>query len=316
MDRLSAAPYALLVMYAWDMCDINPRLIPPQVDPRIAEAGWTVVGFISGSDDIIVSGLGLRSSMLGASDDQRSRVCYGYVAQRNVQGQDHYVVAIRGTDGAQEWGDDFDFLMVDHPNPKAGRVDQGFWDIYQTLQFHGMDAQPPLALAAAVSQLTKASPALVLGHSLGSALATYLTLDLNLSGCHSSACLFASPRTGNLTFVNFFETQVSNYDLFNYARDVVPSVPKCDVLHFSDYYPLVQAKTIPANCSSLQVHDNPLCNHHLICYTALLDPLAYGQAMAAPDCTADDRKCAACVLPTAAATGISGQESLRNTQTP
>jgi len=296
MDRLTAAPYALLVMYAWDMCDINPRQIPPQVDPRIAEAGWNVVGFISGSDDIIVSGLGLRSAMLGASDDQRSRVCYGYVAQRNVGGQDQFVVAIRGTDGAQEWGDDLDFLMINHPNSKAGLVDQGFWDIYKTLQFQGMDGQPPVTLAAGISQLTAANPAMVLGHSLGSALATYLTLDLNLSGCHSSACLFASPRTGNKTFVDFFETQVSNYDLFNYARDVVPTVPKCDVLHFSDYYPLLQAKTIPANCSIFGIRDNPLCNHHLICYTALLDPSAYQQAMNDPDRTSDDIKCAQCVL--------------------
>lgn len=297
MDRLSAAPYALLVMYAWDLCDINPRQIPPPIDPRINETGWNVLGFISGSDDILISGLGLRSTMLGASDDQRSRVCYGYVAQRNVQGQDQYVVAIRGTDGAQEWGDDLDFLMMNHPNPKAGLVDQGFWDIYRTMQFHGADGASPVPLALGISQLTAANPPMVLGHSLGSTLATYLTLDLNLQGCKASACLFASPKTGNKTFVDFFETQVGNYDLFNYARDVVPTVPKSDILHFSAYYALLQAKTIPAGASSLRIKDNPLCNHHLICYTALLDPLAYKQAMADPGCTADDRQCAQCIVP-------------------
>lgn len=297
MDRMTAAPYALLVMYAWDMCDINPRQIPPQIDPRIKATGWNVVGFISGSDDIWVSGLGLRSTMIGASDDQRSQVCYGYVAQRTVEGQDQCVVAIRGTDGAQEWGDDLDFLMMNHPNPKAGLVDQGFWEIYSTMQFHGLDGAPPVPLALGIRQLTAANPPMVLGHSLGSALATYLTLDLNLQGCKASACLFASPKTGNKTFVEFFETQVSNYDLFNYARDVVPTVPKCDVLHFSVYYALQQAKTIPADCSSFAVQDNPLCNHHLICYTALLDPSAYKQAMADPACTPDDRHCALCVLP-------------------
>lgn len=297
MDRMTAAPYALLVMYAWDMCDINPRQIPPQIDPRIKETGWDVVGFISGSDDIWVSGLRLRSTMIGASDDQRSQVCYGYVAQRTVEGQDQCVVAIRGTDGAQEWGDDLDFLMMSHPNPKAGLVDQGFWDIYRTMQFHGADGASPVPLALGISQLTAANPPMVLGHSLGSALATYLTLDLNLQGCKASACLFASPKTGNKTFVDFFETQVGNYDLFNYARDVVPTVPKSDILHFSAYYALLQAKTIPAGASSLGIKDNPLCNHHLICYTALLDPLAYKQAMADPGCTADDRQCAQCVVP-------------------
>lgn len=234
--------------------------------------------------------------MLCASDDLQNRVCYGYVAQRQILGQEQFVVVIRGTDGAQEWGDDLDFLMMDHPNSNAGLVDQGFWKIYQTMQFHSIDGQPPVPIVAGISQLTAASPAMVLGHSLGAALGTYLTLDLNLQSCYSSACLFASPKTGNQTFVDFFEAKVTNYDVFNYERDIVPSVPKCDVLHLSDYYTLKQAKTIPASLASLEIRDNPLCNHHLICYTALLDSSAYKQAMENPDCTIDDRKCAQCVL--------------------
>jgi triacylglycerol lipase len=292
MDRIAAAPYALLVMYAWDMCDINPPLIPPLDDARIAEDGWTVVGYISGSDDIVVVGSGLRSSMLGASNGQNHRVCYGYVAARNGQ----FVVVIRGTDGAEEWADDLDFLMIDHPTAGAGLVDRGFWEIYDTMQFHGLAGQPAVRLAAGIIGLTGQGPAMVLGHSLGSALATYLTLELNLADRAASACLFASPRTGNKTFVDFFETKVANYDLFNYERDVVPMVPRRDVLHFSEYYPLKQAKTIPANASVLGVRDNPQCNHHLICYTALLDPSAWQHAMVDPYCTLDDRKCAQCVF--------------------
>lgn len=60
---------------------------------------------------------------------------------------------------------------------------------------------------------------------------------------------------------------------------------------------LLQAKTIPASASSLPIQNNPECNHHLICYTALLDPVAYKQAMADAGCTADDRRCAQCVGP-------------------
>ncbi|MGV8921634.1 MAG: lipase family protein [Pseudomonas sp.] len=292
MDRLTAAPYALLVMYAWDMCDINPRQIPPRLDPRIAEAGWTIVGFISGSDDIVVSGLRLRSAMLSASTDERNRVCYGYVAQREGE----CVAVIRGTDGAQEWGDDLVFLMTDHPHAGAGLVDQGFWDIYRTLQFHGLAGEAPVPITAGIVKATGDSPLMVLGHSLGSSLATYLTLDLNLAKCHASACLFASPRTGNQTFVDFFEATVSNYDVFNYERDLVPTVPKSDVLHLSRYYPLKQAKTIPVDPSGPRISNNPLCNHHLICYTALLDSNLYEQAIADPHCTVDDHQCAACVL--------------------
>ncbi|MDE0855037.1 MAG: lipase family protein [Nevskia sp.] len=292
MDRLAAAKNALLIMYAWDMCAANLRNLAP--DPaRVSAAGWTVAGFISGSDDILRSGLGLRTAMLGGSSDPQDRVCYGYAARRNNQ----YVAVIRGTDGAEEWGDDCDFLMTAHPD--AGLVDQGFWSIYDTMKFRDL-AGNESRLADGIKAAAGAAPVMVLGHSLGAALATYLTLELNLEQCPASACLFASPRTGNQTFVDFFESKVANYDLFNYERDVVPTVPFNDVLHFSNYHPLAQAKTIPAAGASAAIQDNPGCNHHLICYTALLDPDAYKSALSDPACTGDDHSCAQCVLSTSA----------------
>ena len=44
------ARYALLIMYAWDMCDLNQDPASNVLDPRIAADGWTVVGIISGKD--------------------------------------------------------------------------------------------------------------------------------------------------------------------------------------------------------------------------------------------------------------------------
>ena len=293
MDRVSAAGNALLIMYAWDMCDASLHDIPPkQLDPRMARSGWNIVGFLSGSDDIIRSGAGIRSSVLGASDDAANRVCYGYVAEQNGQ----VVAVIRGTDGAEEWCDDLDFLMMAHPNPAGGLVDQGFWSIYRTMWFHPVAGGSNPGIAEGITAAAAGKPVRVLGHSLGAALGTYLALDLKLAGCAASACLFASPRTGNGTFVSFFDRTVNNYDLFNYARDIVPTVPQFDVLHLSNYADLPQAKTIPPDASVVQITNEIRCNHHLICYTALLDMPTYRQAMADPACTDDDRNCAKCVL--------------------
>lgn len=288
MDRNTAANYAPLIMYAWDMCDAHLHNIPPAVDPRITQKGWMVVGFLSAGDDIYTAGDSIRTTILGAGD----RVCYGYVATRN----DEMVVVIRGTDGAQEWGDDLVFLMQKHSNPAVpGLVDKGFFSIYSTMQFHPVGSNSGLPVVQGLKEVVGNNQIRVLGHSLGAAIATYLTLDLNLVDCAASACLFASPRTGNQDFVTFFESTVNNYDLFNYERDIVPTIPKWDVLHFSFYRDLIQAKTIPTDGSTTTITDNPLCNHHLICYTALLDSVVYRNEMANINLTDDDCNCAKCI---------------------
>ena len=290
MDRYTAATYAPLIMYAWDMCDKSLHQIPPEVDPRIAAKGWGIVGFLSAGDDIVKAGTSIRSTLMGTGD----RVSYGYVATRN----DEMVVVIRGTDGAEEWADDLDFLMQRHTTSGVpGLVDQGFFGIYATMQFHPLNKPDPgQPVVQAIKGVAGANQVRVLGHSLGAAIATYLTLDLNLAGSPASACLFASPQTGDQDFVDYFEDKVSNYDLFNYERDLVPQVPKFDLLHLSTYEPLHQAKTIPVSGTAATVNDDPKCNHHLICYTALLDPAAYLAEMGNPGLVQDDRDCAKCVL--------------------
>jgi triacylglycerol lipase len=66
----------------------------------------------------------------------------------------------------------------------------------------------------------------VCGHSLGSAIATYLSFDVaKLLGARASACLFASPRTGGQIWTAAYAAQVSTYRLVNYVLDVVPYVP-------------------------------------------------------------------------------------------
>ncbi len=299
MDRISAAQNALLVMYGFDMCAGTPSNLAPVPDLRIAAAGFNVlVGYLSASDAILVTGAGLRSRMFGSSDALANRVCYGYVARRDPG---EYIAVIRGTHGLLEWADDLDFLMTEHPNPNAGLVDKGFWSIYKTMLFHPLNGGGPLSASQGLHNLNLPTDAsfMVLGHSLGSALATYLTLDLALLGMAAKGCFFASPRTGNQRFVDFFEGMNINYDLWNYVQDKVPTVPIRDLLHFSDYKPLRQEKTIPVDGGlGVSIDATLPCFHHLMCYTALLDPAAYKVALAAAMAlqVQDDLNCAKCVL--------------------
>lgn len=134
LSNQQAARYAALVMYAWDMCDADLHNMTPAPDPRIALDGWNIVGFITGSDDIVKSGDGVRTQMLKASTDENDRVCYGYLAQDQKNGSGMYAAVIRGTDGAEEWFDDFDFFPRQSKAPLQGEVESGFYDIFDSLR--------------------------------------------------------------------------------------------------------------------------------------------------------------------------------------
>jgi triacylglycerol lipase len=300
MDRVSAAENALLIMYAFDMCEANPSNLAPAPDPRIGFAGFNVVGHLYASDAILRTGLSLRRRMFGSSTDAKNQVCYGYVAS-HANGE--FVAVIRGTHGLLEWADDIDFLMMHPPGRPSVLVDQGFWEIYETLTYQPLaPGAPPVKAAQGLANIAPAGNLTVLGHSLGAALATYLTLDL--AGSQANGCFFASPRTGNKKYVDLFEQQNINYDLWNYALDKVPTVPIADPVHLSNYAPLAQEKTIPADGGlNVSIENTLPCFHHLICYTALLDPPTYKAAMIVANQlqVQDDISCAKCVLSTGTA---------------
>ena len=119
-----------------------------------------------------------------------------------------------------------------------------------------------VALAGAVGPVT------AVGHSLGSALATYLTLDLARAGLGTrvSACLFASPHPGDQAFVTLFDETIADYRLFNYILDIVPRVPPG-----LGYAALPRRTVIRPSTAEAAIRFDIGCNHHVICYCAMLD---------------------------------------------
>lgn len=134
-----------------------------------------------------------------------------------------------------------------------GHVNVGMYDIYESMRFHFLTGtRLSSGGIVAVRDLAKDKNTIILGHGLGAALATYLTLDLNLADIEASACLFGTPRPGSQAFVDFFETHVRNYDVFNYARDPIPWIALQDMVHLTHYSSLRQTKTIPVDAEDLR----------------------------------------------------------------
>ena len=253
LSDAQAAELALLVLYAEDQYLCDRANLAPTPDPRLAP-NWKVLGYL-----VAVDALFRRGQTLAFGDS----TCYGYLA-RNTAGV--YVAAIRGTEGALEWIEDADFLPVAHP--VEGTVEQGFYGIYRSMTYRPIDGTAALAaqgIAAAVGD----AELLVMGHSLGATLATYLTFDLAdpvRLGARAQGCYFASPRPGDAAFVKAFDQRVASYQLYNYELDVVPRVPVGP-----DYTDLPRVNWIGINAAKARISFNLACHHHLTSYCAMLN---------------------------------------------
>jgi triacylglycerol lipase len=280
-----AVTYGLLVMQAMDIYRAAPGSLTPPA-PGLS-AGWTIVAYITGDDAL------LRKGPLQSTG---RTVCYGFLAQ-DAAGD--LVAAVRGTDGFVEWVEDGEFLPIPYApqtalpaGQPATSVELGFWTLYASTQLISREGKPLGALAPAIVKAAGANATvMVVGHSLGSALATHLTLDLARGGLGArvSACLFASPHTGNDAFVSLFDQAVADYRLFNYILDVVPRVPLGP-----DYAPLPKRTVLRPETAEANIRFNLGCNHHVICYCAMLD--YEGTQSATTPVPAEEKGSAACIL--------------------
>ena len=202
-----------------------PGSITPGDGARVAAAGWDIVGHLIARNSILPD-----MSSLGPNDPKALQlgalVFYGYLA-RNHADPTRYAAAIRGTNGFAEWVIDADFFLRDAPSSPGAKVEQGFWSVYDSMTLVGLDgAQIGAKAADGIASVVGQATVTICGHSLGSAVATYLSFDVaKLMGARASACLFASPRTGDLAWTTAYAATVATCRLMNYILDVVPYVP-------------------------------------------------------------------------------------------
>jgi len=266
-----AAAWGLLiadVMDAYRAGDPHALLRQPLPGSSLAN-DWVIQGYLVANDTV-----GLL--------DPQDWSFYGVLAQR--KGAQDYAVILRGTADLQEWLDNVKALPVDYPAPNAGRVEDGFFNIYQSMRYlaasqstalTGKPDDTPTA-AAGIKQAINGNPVMVTGHSLGAALATYLALDL-AGGADGQGpnrttelglCLFASPRPGNAAFAAVVEANLAGrYVVYNYVRDVVPDVPPS----LLGYCALQQVTVLTPDTVQAAITADLACNHHVLCYCAMLD---------------------------------------------
>jgi hypothetical protein len=156
-----------------------------------------------------------------------SRVSIGLVGQNTATGD--AVIAIRGTEGIFEWVQDARFLLVPCPFlAGAGSTEDGFTSMYRSFAIKATPGAPSLvaslvglAWKAPVRSLT------ICGHSLGGALVTLLALDVvaNTTFTDPAVYTYASPRTGDPSFVSTYNHLVPRTCRIDNRMDLVPKLP-------------------------------------------------------------------------------------------
>jgi len=292
LDKRAAAGYGELVNAVYAMFLSDPHNLEPHTSSSFAPI-WKQIAWID-----------MKDFILGFTDPR----FYGVVLQAtdaNTTGFD-YAIAIRGTEGALEWIDDALAVPVPFaPVPDSGRVAYGFNKIYSTLNVTHVATRERLQLAAGatrqtfghqINALVEAEPSprrirsaadpteprgqfLVLGHSLGAALATLYVMENASLGTvqHiNTICTYASPRVGWVRFVQKFNELASKNGITSWrianVNDLVTHLPS-ELLGYRD----VDAGSKFSGAGIAK--NNPICMHNMRTYQHWLDPEHYS----APD---------------------------------
>jgi hypothetical protein len=302
IDDPLAAQMALTVMRAEDMFQrlrqsMQMQKLDPPLDPAIASA-YDLVGYLTASDALVEFDPAFKRRIVKAAP---FTVFYGFLA-RSKSNAHQYVAVIRGTGSVLEWLKDAQGVPVPHA-ASHGHVELGFDSIYRTMQYRaysdGQFSGTPVDAAKGIAAAVPDGKVTIVGHSLGSALATYLALDLATlgnMGDRVTTSLFASPHTGDVAFVHYFDEHVTTYTLYNYSLDVVPTVPFA-----MGYSTLPRAIRFTPDDAQAVIRYDPLlpyeinnlaCQHHAVCYAAMLDFHATDWKALPPI----DQPCVACVI--------------------
>lgn len=205
----NAYHYGSFVQAAYNMFVSDEKnLHPPAQD---LPAGYQIVLYLTAVDHFV---------------DDTERVFYGFIAQSTMLPTE-YVIAIRGTKDFIEWLIDAEFCPTEFVSvPNSGKVEDGFYSVYKTLAGLTPDGQSQ-DVNSFVKNTVCGQRLICVGHSLGSAIANMLSLDMAVNDAATDLTLYAlaPPKTGDGTFQTVFNQRVPHsYQICN-EPDIVPKVP-------------------------------------------------------------------------------------------
>jgi Lipase (class 3) len=207
----------------------------------------------------------------------QSRVSIGLVLQ--AAGAGDVVIAIRGTEGIQEWIHDAQFLLVPCPFlAGGGHTEDGFTAMYLSMTTDIAAASPTVVKSLSNLAFPKPVTSLTIcGHSLGGALATLLALDVAANSAFKNPTVYtyASPRTGGPLFASTYNQVVPNTNRIAGRLDLVPKLPLPPL--YDHVQGLFEVNSVQLGIPpKILIKPDLVCLHILTSYLYLLSQLAGG----------------------------------------
>ncbi|PYH94499.1 mono and diacylglycerol lipase [Aspergillus ellipticus CBS 707.79] len=163
------------------------------------------------------------------------------------------VLAFRGSYSVRNWLADATFFYTDPKLCNGCEAELGFWSSWT-----GVRDNVTEALSGTISKYPNYE-LVVVGHSLGAAIATLAAADLREKGHEATLYAFASPRVGNPTLAKFITDQGkgANYR-FTHTEDPVPNLPLqlMGYAHVSPEYHITTPGNATVNASSVVIYQN------------------------------------------------------------
>jgi hypothetical protein len=197
----------------------------------------------------------------------------GFIAQSTAD-PTKFGIVFRGTEGDLDWIMNAEFWMdpfIEIPN--GGNVEHGFLVLYRTLEGILQVGGETRRLEEILASLPLNSNLVLVGHSLGGALAILQAAVLSGTEITAAPALytFAAPMVGDLQFASAFNALVPDSVRIYNLPDVVPNLPGT-LLGYSQ----LQTGFAVNSLLNPNIAWGPMCFHSLFVYLYLLGSTKYG----------------------------------------
>lgn len=172
----------------------------------------------------------------------------GFVALDNTRKT--IVISFRGSYSVRNWLANVDFLFTSSDLCYGCLAEMGFRTAWKVVRDEVLET---------LSSAAKEHPdydVVVVGHSLGAAIATLAAGDIRGRGYAATLYAYASPRVGNRKLAHHITAQGNNYR-FTHLNDPVPKLPLLLVgyVHVSPEYYITSGNNVIVTSKDIEVVD-------------------------------------------------------------
>ncbi|CRG92688.1 hypothetical protein PISL3812_09753 [Talaromyces islandicus] len=159
------------------------------------------------------------------------------------------ILSFRGSYSVRNWISDVEFPLIDPGLCDSCLAEFGFWSSWEVVR------EP---ISAVIKESLSTYPdyeLIVVGHSLGAAVATLAATDLRSKGHLSTALYaFAAPRVANRPLAAHITAQGNNYR-FTHTDDPVPKLPLLSMgyVHVSPEYYITSPNNVTVSTEDIKV---------------------------------------------------------------